>query len=338
MKRLRLALIGAGRMGRSHAHVLATLPDITVTAVCDPALDAATALASTFGASATVSVPEVLEDDGVDAVIITAPTPVHAALVEEAAKAGKAIFVEKPVADSLEGANRVVDAVTRAGVPCQVGFQRRYDPAYQEAKRRIEAGEMGRLEGFRGVGRDPVPPPLAYLTTSGGLMVDMGIHDLDSARFFLGEVAEVYCVGGILAAPELQAHGLYDTAVATLKFISGAVGTVEVALRTVYGYDIRAEILGEKGRLHIEMDSRYHLRQYGTQGVQYDRPANFEQRFHEAYANEIRAFAEALLTGRPVTPGPEDARESLRLALAAQHSLQTGSIVKVQQFGKEVQA
>jgi scyllo-inositol 2-dehydrogenase (NAD+) len=338
MRRLNIALIGAGRIGRSHANILATIPNVIVTAVCDSTLEAAATLARPFAARATVSVPEVLADPAVHAVLITTPTPMHASLVEEAARAGKAIFVEKPVADSLQSADRVVRAVQEAGVACQVGFQRRYDPAYQEVKRKIDAGELGRLEGFRGVGRDPAPPPLEFLKTSGGLMVDMGIHDLDSARFFLGEVAELYCTGGVLAAPELEEYGLFDTAVATLKFVSGAVGTVEVALRTAYGYDIRAEVLGEKGRLHIEMDSRFHLRQYGAQGVRYDRPANFEQRFQEAYANELRAFAEAVMNGHPVAPGPEDARESLRLALAAQYSLETGSIIKVQQFGKEVHA
>jgi predicted dehydrogenase len=318
-------------MGLAHGRVLEGVHDVLIVSVCDANLSAAERLAESFAAHATDNLDEVLGDAGVEAVILTTPTSTHAEVACAAARAGKAIFLEKPIADSLPAADRVVKAVREAGVPCQVGFQRRYDPAYLEAKRKIEAGELGRLEGFRGVGRDPSPPSLAYLSTSGGLMVDMGIHDLDSARFFLGEVEEVYSIGG--AHPELAAHGLFDTAVATLRFASGALGTLEVGLRTVYGYEIRAEILGEKGRLHLEMESRHHLRQYGKMGAHVDPPRNFAERFATAYAGEIRAFAENVHHGRPVSPGPEDARESLRLALAAQHSLETGEIVNVQGFG-----
>lgn len=309
-----------------------------MSAVCDHNLASAKSLAKNLQAQATDQLEPLLSRSDINAVIITTPTQTHADIIEAAAQAGKAIFVEKPIASSLTEAEHVVEVIREAAVPCQVGFQRRYDPAYQEAKRKIEAGELGRLEGFRGVGRDPSPPSLKFLKTSGGLMVDMGIHDLDSARFFVGEVAEVYCTGGALSHPELAEHGLYDTAVATLKFVSGALGTLEVALRTVYGYDIRAEILGEKGRLHIEMDHRHHLRQYGHEGIHYDRPRNFEERFAEAYVNEIRSFAENVRAGKLVTPGPEDARESLRLALAAQRSLETGKIVNVQQFERTREA
>lgn len=332
---LNVALVGAGRMGTAHSRVLAGVSGVKVVAVCDTKMAAATQVAQAFGARAVTELSAVLQDPGVEAVIVTTPTPTHAEVVVQAAQAGKAIFVEKPVADTLEATERVVAVVARAGVPCQVGFQRRYDPAHVEAKRRIEAGELGALEGFLGVGRDPTAPALKFLKSSGGLMVDMGIHDLDSARFFLGEVAEVYCTGGALAYPELAEHGLFDTAVATLRFISGAVGTLEVALRAPYGYDIRAEVWGEKGRLRIEKTRQHFVTRLGEGGVQHDYPRNFEERFAEAYAAEMRAFAENVRAGRPVTPGPEDARESLRLALASQQSLETGVLVKVQAFGRK---
>lgn len=332
---LRVALVGAGRMGQAHAKVLSAVASCRIVSVVDSKMKSAQALAERFDAEASTCLADALESSQVEAVIVTTPTPSHADIVAKAARAGKAIFVEKPIADTLQAADHLVELLRAANTPCQVGFQRRYDPAYLEAKRKIEAGELGRLEGFRGVGRDPTPPPLKFLKSSGGLMVDMGIHDLDSARFFLGEVEEVHCFGGVLANPNLAEHGLFDTAVATLRFMSGAVGTLEVALRTAYGYDIRTEILGEKGRLHIEMDSRHHLRQYGERGALFDRPRNFEQRFAEAYANELYAFAENVRLGKPVTPTAEDARESLRLALAAQHSLETGKIVNVQRFGRQ---
>lgn len=326
---LRVALIGAGRMGRAHARVLSQVAFVDIAWVCDANLAAARELADRFSAEATSELDDVLADGTVQAVIITTPTATHAELIERAAGAHKHIFVEKPIASNLPDAMRAAAAVEAAGVRCQVGFQRRYDPSYREAKRAIEAGELGAVEGFRAVSRDAQPPSLAFLKTSGGLMMDLGIHDLDSARHLVGEVDEVYCVGSVQAMPELAERGLFDAAVATLKFENGALGTVEAGLRTAYGYDIRTEVLGEKGRLHIEMDRRFDLTRYDADGGWFERPRDFEQRFHEAYANEIRAFAQSVGAGRPVMPDAADAVRTLRLAIAAQESLDTGRIVRV---------
>ncbi|MCS7058885.1 MAG: Gfo/Idh/MocA family oxidoreductase [Meiothermus sp.] len=335
MKPLQIAMIGAGRMGLAHARVLAGLAECRVVRVVDTLAENARRVAAELGAEPSTYLEDAFQPD-VDAVIITTPTPTHAEVVEAAAGAGKAIFVEKPIAESLEAGRRVVAAVERAGVPCQVGFQRRYDPAYVRAKEMIEAGVLGRLEGIRLVGRDVHLPRLEFLKTSGGLLVDMGIHDLDSARFLVGEVAEVYAVGGALAEPSLAQYGLFDTAVATLRFESGAVGTLEVALRTAYGYDIRCEVLGERGRIHIERDRRPDLTLYDERGGNFDRPRNFEQRFAEAYAAEMVAFARNLHAGKPLEPGVRDAWYSLRLARAAQHALETGQMVNVKEFGGEL--
>lgn len=316
-------------MGQVHARALLNIAACHLVKVADSRLEQAERLAGMLGASAVDNLEDVLRDAAIEALIISTPTPNHAAIVEQAAQAGKATFVEKPLAATLAEAERICIIIAETGIPCQIGFQRRYDPTYLEAKRKIAAGELGKLEGFRAVGRDPTPPALEFLRASGGLMVDMGIHDLDSARFFVGEVAEVYCVGAALIYPELLSYGLFDTAVATLKFASGALGTLEVALRTAYGYDVRAEILGEKGRLHLEMDSRYPLSHYDVRGLNRTRPRNFEERFAEAYRLELTAFVENVLAGHPVTPDAADASESLRLALAAQHSLESGQVVKV---------
>lgn len=324
---LKVALIGAGRMARTHAHVLAQVGDVDVSIVCDSSLERAGTLAAMHDARPTTRLDVVLEDDSVQAAIVTTPTATHARLVEQLAAAGKHVFVEKPVADDLAGAEAVVAAVEAAGVRCQVGFQRRYDPAYQEAKRAISAGELGQVEGFRAVSRDAEPPALRFLETSGGLMVDLAIHDLDAARFLVGEVSEVHCVGSVQVLPELRELGLFDAAVATLRFENGALGTLEAGLRTAYGYDIRTEVLGAKGRLHLEMDRLLQLTRYDERGGRFDRPRDFQQRFSEAYANEIRAFAQAIEEGRPVTPDAADAAASLRLALAAQRSLETGEVV-----------
>ncbi len=321
-------------MAGTHARVLEMVPTIQLRAVCDPVPENAARLAETLGAHAK-TLEAVLADPDIDAVILATPTPTHAALIRQAAGAGKHVFVEKPVAGTLAEAEAVIDVVRRAGVQCQVGFQRRFDPAYVEAKRAIGVGELGRLTTFRGVSRDPAPPPLDFLKTSGGLMVDLGVHDLDTMRFLVGEVAEVRAVGAVQRTPELAEFGLFDSAVATVRFENGALGTLELGLHTVYGYDIRAEVLGERGRVHLEMDAPLHLTRYTAEGVVKRPPQGFEERFFEAYVAEFAAFARCLLTGRPVSPNAEDAAQTLKLALAAQHALTTGETVRVASFAEK---
>lgn len=326
---LNVALIGAGRIGRAHGERLASLAGCNLTLVVDGDEQRARAVAEVSGARAGVHADEAFDDPAVDAVVIATPMASHADLALAAATAGKPFFIEKPLAHDLASGHKVVEAVELAGISALVGFQRRFDPPYSEAKRRIDAGELGNLEGFRAVGRDPYPPPLEYLLTSGDLLVDMGIHDLDSARFLVGEVAEVQAIGGSLAVPELTEHGLFDTAVAILKFENGAVGTLEVALRTAYGYEIRAEVLGERGRLHVEVDRRPDLLYYDERGGNFDRPRGFEERFADAYRLELEYFLACVRSEEAMMPDPLDAWKSLRLAFAAQHSLMTGETVRV---------
>ena len=335
MNPLHIALIGAGRMGQAHARVLRTLSDVRITGVVDFVPENAAKVAATLGANVS-NLDGVLANPKVDAVFITTPTPTHAEVICRAAEAGKAIFVEKPLAHTLEAAQNVVDVVARTGVPCQVGFQRRYDPAYAAVKTRLEAGELGRIENFRAISRDPFEPPLAFLKTSGGLLVDLGIHDFDSARFFCGEVAEVYATGTTVRNDALKELGFHNLAVATLKFINGAVGTLENALNTAYGYEIVADIVGEKGKFHLEKTRQLNLEFWGEHGVSHDYPRHFDERFPEAYANEVIAFATRVRAGLPVTPTAADALESSRLALAAQESLERGEVINVQAFGKQV--
>ena len=328
MRKVRAALIGAGRMAQTHAKALRAVPELGLCAVCDPVAEHAARLTQTLGVP-TKTFDDALADPEVDAVIITAPTPTHAALIQKAAEASKHIFVEKPLTATLAEADGVIRAVQNAQVQCQVGFQRRFDPAYVEAKRAVTAGELGQLLSFRGVSRDPSPPPLEFLKTSGGLMLDLGIHDLDTMRFLVGEVAEVHAAGSVQKLPELAEYGLFDSAVATIRFENGALGTLELGLHTVYGYDIRAEILGEKGRLNLEMTSPLNMTRYTAEGAIKRGPQNFEERFLEAYTAELRAFATCLLENRPVSPDAEDAAKTLKLALAAQRALTTNQTVQV---------
>ncbi len=327
-EKLAVALVGVGRMGRIHARQLHRLPSMKVVCVADVNMTAARELAAEFDARAS-TVAEAISADDVTALVISTPTPSHEAIVLACIEAGKPVFVEKPLAHDLSASDRIVAAVNATGVPVQVGFQRRYDPAHQEARRQIDAGELGRIEGFRAVNRDTKAPPLDFLKTSGGIFVDLGIHDLDAARFFVGEVTDVHAVGGAITDPSLQEHGLFDTAVATLRFASGAVGTIECALNSPWGYDIRTEVIGSSGRVTIDMDSRHLLKRYERRGIVQDRPSDFAWSYAEAYSNELEAFAFNILEGNPVAPTVIDGRESLRLALAAQRSLETGESVRV---------
>lgn len=328
-RRLPVALIGVGRMGRIHARVIERIPNLQVICVADLDQEAAAEVARKFAARAS-TVQDALEAEDVQALVISTPTATHEQLVLAAVEAGKPVFVEKPLAHDLPASDRIVAAVRASGTPVQVGFQRRYDPAHQEARRQIDAGELGSIEGFRAVDRDTRPPALEFLKGSGGIFVDLGIHDLDSARFLVGEVTEVHAIGGAISDPSLSEYGLFDTAVATLRFASGAVGTIECALNSPWGYDIRTEVIGNSGRVTIDMDSRHLLKRYEQRGVIQDRPRDFSWSYFEAYTNELEAFAFNILNGNDVAPDVIDGRESLRLALAAQRSLESGRTVRVQ--------
>ena len=328
-QRLGVALLGAGRMGREHALNLAGMPGVKAVAVADPDREAAETARRLTGAERTYAEPEAaIADPATDAVLIVTPTQTHAALIEAAARAGKAIFCEKPVALDLEETRRVLATVAEAGVPFQIGFQRRYDPGYAEARRRLDDGEVGAVEQFRAVARDPAPPALEYLAVSGGIFLDQAIHDLDLARFFVGEVEELAAWGTVRVDPRIKELGDVDTATTLLRFRNGALGVLENSRRAVYGYDIRTEVFGATGKLVVDAVPRTPVWSYREGGIGADHYRFFMDRFREAYRLEVEAFFRALDEGRPPSPGPEDAIESLRLALAATRSLREGRPVK----------
>ncbi len=324
-------MIGAGRMGQTHAEVLRTVDGVNIVAVVDFIVENARKLADMFAAK-VMTLEEVLADKSIQAVIITTPTASHADLIIAAAKAGKAIFTEKPATHNLEAAEQVLKVLKETKAKCQVGFMRRYDPAYLEVKKRLDNNELGALENFRGISRDPLAPNIDYLRTCGGIMVDFGIHDFDSARFFFGEASEVYAIATAIRNKELADEGLYDLALATVKFANGAIGNFEMALNTSYGYEIVADILGEKGKFHLEKKQELNYESWTEKGICHDYPPDFGHRFPEAYANEIIAFANNVLADKELSPTVEDASRSLVLAMAAQQSLETGKVVKISEI------
>ena len=264
-----------------------------------------------------------------DAVVIVTPTDTHARLIGVAANAGKAVFSEKPIALDLAETQRVVRLVQERNVPVQLGFMRRYDPGYAKAKAKIEGGELGKLETFRALSRDTYPPSLEFLLGSGGLFLDMSVHDFDLARFLVGEVEEVNTWGGVLIDERFAQAKDADTAVTLLRFKNGVLGVVETSRHSNWGYDIRTEVAGSIGKVVVEAPQKTPLLFAKDFASSYDHYENFPDRFEAGYRLQLEAFFAALREGRTPTPGPEDALETLRLAVAATRSWREKRPVKV---------
>jgi myo-inositol 2-dehydrogenase / D-chiro-inositol 1-dehydrogenase len=325
-----VAFLGVGRMGETHLRNLAAINGVRVKVVADPNLEAAERGRELSGADrAIVSTEEAILDPGVDAVIIVTPTDTHARLIETAVLAGKAVFSEKPIALDLAETKRVVDLIRQKDATVQLGFMRRFDPGYAEAKKRIDQGELGRIETFRALSRDTYPPPLKFLLQSGGLFLDMAVHDLDLARFLVGEVEEVSTWGTVLIDDRFAQAQDSDTAVVMLKFKNGALGVVETSRRSKWGYDIRTEVAGADAKVVIEAPQKTPVVVSREFGGRYDHYENFPDRFEAAYRLELQAFFDALKSGRKPSPGAEDALETLRLAIAVTRSWKENRPVKV---------
>jgi myo-inositol 2-dehydrogenase / D-chiro-inositol 1-dehydrogenase len=327
---IKVALIGAGRIGQEHAKNLASFPNVEVVIVCDPIIAAAERVRPLARAGrVTDKAEEAFAESGIEAVVICTPTDTHAELIEAAARAKKAIFCEKPVALDLPRTHRALQVVRENGVPFQIGFQRRFDSGYAEAKRRLDAGELGRIDQIRAVGRDPAPPPREYLLKSGGLFIDQAIHDFDIARFLGGEIEEVSAWGAVRFDENAAALNDVDTATTLLRFKSGALGVIENSRRAVYGYDIVTEVFGEAGKIVVQAEPKTPLRHYSQKGYQLDHYFFFMDRFHEAFRTELESFFRNLSEGGEFSPGSSDALESLRISAAATKSWKEGHPIKI---------
>ena len=328
--KITVALIGAGRIGLEHARNLASLPEVQVALVCDPLIEAAKRVGPLARAAGITDSPEeVFSRSDIEAVVICTPTNTHAEMIERAAKSKKAVFCEKPVALDLARTAEALEVVRANGVSFQIGFQRRFDSGYAEAKRRLDAGDLGRIDQFRAVGRDPGPPPKEYLAKSGGLFIDQAIHEFDMARFLAGEVDEVYAWGAIRFSEDAAAVGDVDTATTLLRFKSGALGVVENSRRAAYGYDIVTEVFGLHGKIVIQAEPKTPLRHYSESGYQMDHFHFFMDRFGPAFRAELEAFFRCVAEGLEPSPGVVDAMESLKISVAATKSWKEGRPVKI---------
>ncbi|MBX7187044.1 MAG: Gfo/Idh/MocA family oxidoreductase [Vicinamibacteria bacterium] len=331
--RLRVGLIGLGRLGRVYARDLASrIGETRLAAVCDPIDEVVSEVADEFEVGGRhTRAEDLIADPGVEAVVIVTPTRTHRDLAVLCARAGKPAFCEKPAALSLGDALAMKEAVERSGSFLQMGFMRRFDSGYVAARARLSAGDIGKAVLFKSSSRDPQPPPLAYADprSSGGLILDLGIHDFDLARFFMGEVGTVSAIGGALAFPELATVGDIDNAVVTLTFRDGRLGVVDLSRHGVYGYDVSTEILGDAGALRVGALRETPLSWLTRNNVSHDTPPGFLDRFAAAYTAQLADFARNVLLGRPAPVSIDDGIEALRIALAARQSLTTGRPVEV---------
>lgn len=334
---IEVALFGAGRIGRIHGRHVAESTQARLRYVVDPDPSAAREVAEPAGAEAILDPEGALSDPSVGAVIVAAPTPAHVDLVVGAARAGKAIFCEKPIDLDLQRVDLALDEVERAQVPFFVGFNRRFDPSFAHLKAELARGAIGAVELVTITSRDPAPPPRAYLETSGGLFRDMMIHDFDMARWLLAEEpVRVFASASALVGTDAAEVGDVDTAAVVLETASGRIAQISNSRRATYGYDQRAEVHGSLGMLRVDNPRAHHVvaegRDGGTQAVLQD---FFLERYAEAYRRQMHHFLSALVDeDGPLLVGPHDGRQALVLAEAAQCSLATGAAVALDAFAR----
>jgi scyllo-inositol 2-dehydrogenase (NAD+) len=334
MKRLNVGVIGLGRLGRVYVRDLAgRIPETKVVAVADPIGNLAKEIAAEFDVPKSYTDPMAMIDDKtVDAIVIVTPTHIHREQVIAAAKSKKPTFCEKPPALSLAEVAEMKAAIEKSGMFFQMGFMRRFDAGYAAAKKEIEAGRIGQPLVFKATSRDPFRPSLEYANpaSSGGMLIDMGIHDFDLARWFMGDVQKVSAIGATIAYPELATVGDIDNAIASLTFTSGKLGVVDLTRSGIYGYDISTEILGLEGTIRIG-----YLRETPivvmtkAHGVSHDTVPYFMERFRDAYTNQLQNFAQNVLQGRPAPITIDDGMEALRVGVAATRARESGASVNV---------
>ena len=327
---IRFGVLGAGRIGQVHAEAVATVRGATLVAIADPVQAAAEAVEARHGC-AIRTIDEIAASSDIDAVVICTPTDTHADLIEQFAKAGKAVFCEKPIDLDIARVAACLATVAQTGATLMIGFQRRFDPDFRALKAQLDAGAIGAVEMVTLISRDPAPPPISYIKRSGGIFRDMAIHDFDVARWLVGEEFEtVMAAGSVLVDPEIGAAGDFDSVNIILTTASGKQCTITCSRRASYGYDQRIEVLGSKGAISAANAHQARVELASSGG--YTRPPLvdfFMERYKAAYAAEIATFVACLGDGTPVPTTGQDGLMALALAEAAVQSAQSGRSVAV---------
>ena len=329
---IRIAVLGAGRIGKIHARNAARCAGATLVVIADPFIEAAQALADELGCEATADPTAAILRDDVDAIVVGTPTNTHAELILLAVRNGKAVLCEKPIHADMAGSLAVAAEVEKLNGRVMMAFNRRFDPTSQAFRKAIDAGDVGEVRQVIISSRDPRMPPDDYVKTSGGIFRDMVIHDLDFARWLLGEEpVEVLATASRLVAPELEKLGDYDTVMVLLKTASGKQAHINCCREAVYGYDQRFEVFGAKGMLVQDNLRPSTIRRWTADATDCREPLLnfFLERYVDAYRNELTAFVDALNAKAPLPTSVKDGLQALRLAEAALESANSGKSVKV---------
>ncbi len=336
-KTLRIGMLGGGRIGRLHAtNVQNFVPNAEVVILADPFLNAdMEAFAQGIGIKHCTKDPnEVFSSPDVDAVFICSSTDTHADFIIQAAQAGKHIFCEKPIHTDIARIKEAIAAVEKAGVKFQVGFVRRFDRSHKAVRDVVSSGKLGKPYVVKVCSRDPAAPPMSYVEHSGGLFLDMMIHDFDMVRYLAGsDVTEVMTYGAVLVDPEFAKYDDVDTAIVTLKFANGAIGVIDNCRQAPYGYDQRVEVLCEKGSVqdnnHLENEAYISTKD----SVESAKPTYFFlERYNDAFVEEVKDFVAAVQEGKEIPVSGKDGLEPVRIAIAAKQSLQQGRPVKLSEI------
>lgn len=326
MEKLRVGIIGGGRIGKVHAKSITNLvPSATIIAIADPFMNKnLEEWAKNIGINETYKDPyDIINHKDIDAVLICSPTATHTELIQAAAKAKKHIFCEKPVDTDLKRIDETMKVVRENKVLFQIGFNRRFDHNHAAVKKAVEENKIGDVHIIKITSRDPEPPSAEYVKGSGGIFLDMMIHDFDMARYLSGsEVKEVYATGAVLIDPEIGKAGDVDTAMVMLTMENGALTIIDNSRQAVYGYDQRTEVFGSKGCAKVENDRKSLIELSTKDSVESEKPLFFFlERYMDSYATEIIDFINSVQTGSPIKCGIEDAVRPVEIALAASKSL-----------------
>ncbi|MCU1391656.1 MAG: inositol 2-dehydrogenase [Ilumatobacteraceae bacterium] len=333
---LRIAVLGVGRIGRMHAEIVAhQVPGAVLAFVQDIDVEAAARVGTALGVPFTSDADEVFGSADVDAVAICTSTDTHERLLVAAARSGKAIFCEKPVSLDLGAVDRAMAAVSAAGVPIQIGFNRRFDPGHASVRDAVVSGAVGEVHVVRITSRDPAPPPISYIEVSGGIFLDMTSHDFDMARFVTGsEVTHVYAQAAVRVDPAIGAVGDVDTAVVILTHANGAITTIDNSRQAVYGYDQRVEAFGSGGVASSDNVARHGGSTRTAAGeLTAPIPHFFIDRYATAYVRQWEAFVQFVAQGGPSPVSAADGRAPLVIGIAAKTSVREGRVVAISEIG-----
>ena len=327
---LRFGILGAGRIGKVHARTIAASGKATVAYLADALPKAAADLAAEVGAK-VATVEDIIKASDVDAILIATPTPFHAEQIEAASNAGKAVLCEKPVSLSVARIEQCLKVVEKNKTTLMIGFNRRFDPNFASLAARIRKGDIGNVEIATIISRDPSPPPAEYVKSSGGLFRDMMIHDVDLARFLVGEeFVTVSALGSALVDKAIGEAGDVDTAAVQMQTASGKIAVITNSRRATYGYDQRIEVHGSKGMLRAGNVHNTTVEIANAEGFHGDPVLNFfTERYGQAYANEVLTFIDAVKNKKALSPNGYDGLQAQKLADAATESWKTGKPVKV---------